>query len=201
LSDRQGEALLEERGVSVDQATINRWVLQDSPPLEDAFHRRKPPVGRSWRMDETSINVNGPWSSLSRAVDKTGQTSDVLLTEHRDTEAARRFLTQAIHRHGGPDKLTIEGREANAAAITGDHEAHGTAIDIRQIKSLHNRVEQDHRRVKRITCPRLGFQSLAAAQALLVGIELRHMLKTCQMGVEDAVEGLTPAAQFSALAA
>ncbi len=45
LSYRHVEELMEERGVSVDHATINRWVLKYSPPLEEAFHRRKRPVG------------------------------------------------------------------------------------------------------------------------------------------------------------
>src|SRR5262245_44404284 len=82
LSYRPVEELLEERGVSVDHATIQRWVANYSPQLEEAFHRRKHPVGRSWRMDETSIRVKGEWRSWYRAVDKTGQTIDVLLTEH-----------------------------------------------------------------------------------------------------------------------
>ena len=59
LSYRQVEELMEERRVSVDHATINRWVLKYSPPLEEAFHYRKRPVGSSWRMDETYIRVKG----------------------------------------------------------------------------------------------------------------------------------------------
>jgi putative transposase len=47
LSYRQVEELMEERGVSVDHATINRWVLKYSPQLEATFHPRKRPVGRS----------------------------------------------------------------------------------------------------------------------------------------------------------
>jgi putative transposase len=53
-------------------------------------------------MDETSIRVKGEWQYLYRAVDKSRQTIDFLLTEHRDTDAALRFLTQAIRRHGIP---------------------------------------------------------------------------------------------------
>jgi putative transposase len=53
LSYRQLEELMQERGVCVDHATINRWVLKYSPQLEAAFHRRKRPVWVSWRMDET----------------------------------------------------------------------------------------------------------------------------------------------------
>src|SRR5215510_15264398 len=50
LSTCHIEELMQERGVSVDHATVNRWVLKYSPPLEEAFHRRKRTVGRSWRM-------------------------------------------------------------------------------------------------------------------------------------------------------
>jgi putative transposase len=53
-----------ERGVSVDHATVHRWVLKYSPQLEDAFHRHKRPVGRTWQMDETSIRVKGEWRYL-----------------------------------------------------------------------------------------------------------------------------------------
>jgi transposase-like protein len=53
------EELLEERGVPVDHATIQRWVVKYSPLLEEAFHRRKRSVWVSWRMDETYIKVKG----------------------------------------------------------------------------------------------------------------------------------------------
>src|SRR6266704_5294396 len=109
--------IMEERGGPIDHATIQRWVVQYSPQLEEAFHRRKRAVWRSWRMDETSIKVKGQWYDLHRAVDKTGQTIDFLLTEHRDEAAALRFLTKAIWRHGVPETITIDGSEANAAAI------------------------------------------------------------------------------------
>jgi transposase-like protein len=193
---------MEERGVSVNHATIQRWVLKYSPPLEEAFHRRKRSVGRIWRMDETYIRVKAEWRYLYRAVDKSGQTIDFLLPEHRDTEVAVRFLTQAIHRHGVPKTIiTIDGSEANEAAIKRYNEAHGTHIIIRQVKYLKNIVEQDHRAIKRVTRPMLGFKSFEAAQHTLVGIELMHMLKKDQIVIEDGVEGLTPAEQFYMLAA
>jgi putative transposase len=152
-------------------------------------------------LDETYIRVKGEWRYLYRAVDKSGQTIDFLLTEHRDTEAALRFLTQAIHRHGVPETITIDGSEANEAAIKRYNEAHGTHIIIRQVKYLNNIVEQDHRAVKRVTRPMLGFKAFDAAQATLVGIELMHMLKKRQLVVEAGAEGLTAAEQFYRLAA
>jgi transposase-like protein len=194
------EELMQERGVSVDHATVNRWVIKYSPPLEEAFHRRKRPVWVSWRMDETYIRVKGEWRYLYRAVDKHGQTIDFLLTEHRDTAAALRFLKHAIRRHGVPETITIDGSEANEAAIKRYNEEHGTHIIIRQVKYLNNMVEQDHRGVKRVTRPMLGFKSFDAAQGTLAGIELMHMIKKRQMVVEAEDKGLTAAEQFYALA-
>jgi transposase-like protein len=195
------EELMAERGVPVDHATIQRWVVKYSPQLEEAFHRRKRPVGRRWRMDETYIRVKGEWRYVYRAVDKSGQTIDFLLTEHRDTEAALRFLTQAICRHGVPEMITIDGSEANEAAIKRYNETHSTHIIIRQVKYLNNMVEQDHRAVKRVTRPMLGFKSFDAAQVTLAGIELMHMLKKQQMIVGAGDERPTAAQQFYALAA
>src|SRR5262245_6663581 len=123
---------MEDRGGEVDHSTINRWVIQESPLLEEALHRRKRPVWLSWRMDETYIKVKGQWRYLYRAVDTYGETIDFLLTEHRDTEAALRFLKKAIRRNGLPETITIDGSDANEAAIKRYNEAHGTAITIRQ---------------------------------------------------------------------
>jgi putative transposase len=152
-------------------------------------------------MDETSIKVKGHWYYLYRAVDKTGQTIDFLLTEQRDEEAALRFLKKAIRRHGVPEKITIDGSAANEAAIKSYNAQHGTAIAIRKIKYLNNIVEQDHRGVKRVTRPMLGFKAFDAAQGTLTGIELMYMIKKKQMVLEAGDEGLTAAALFSSLAA
>jgi len=169
--------------------------------LAEAFHPRKRLVGHSWRRDETYIRVKGAWHDLYRAVDTSGQTIDVLLTEYRDTEAALRFLTQAIRRHGVPETITLDGRDATEAAITRDNEAHGTHIIIHQVTYLNNIVEQDHRAVTRVTRPMLGFKTCAAAQATLVEIELMHMLKKRQLVIEKGDEGLTAAELCSSLAA
>ena len=62
-------------------------------------------------------------------------------------------------------------------------------------------VEQDHRAVKHVTRPMLGFKSFDAAQGTLVGIELMHMIKKKQMAVEAGEESLTAAQLFHSLAA
>ena len=100
-----------------------------------------------------------------------------------------------------PEKITIDGSAANEAAIKSYNEEYGTNIIIRQVKYLHNIVEQDHRAVKRVTRPMLGFKSFEAAQATMVGIELMHMIKKQQVVSELGAEGRTAAEQFYALAA
>jgi transposase-like protein len=91
------------------------------------------------------------------------------------------------------------GREANAAAIQRFNADHGTATGIRQVKYLNHLVEQDHRGVKRVTRPMLGFKSFETAQLTLVGIALMHMLRKGQM--EDGVEqNLTATEQCYTLA-
>ena len=109
--------MMQERGVTVDHSTFNRWVLKYSSEHGEAFRRWKRPVGRGWRMDETYIKVKGEWNLRYRAVDKSAQTIDFLLTEHRDEQAAMRFLTQPIRRHGVPERITIDAGVANEAAI------------------------------------------------------------------------------------
>jgi transposase-like protein len=47
LSTRHVEELMAERGVEVDHATINRWVIKYSPQMEEAFHRHKRQV---WKV-------------------------------------------------------------------------------------------------------------------------------------------------------
>jgi putative transposase len=89
-------------------------------------------------MDEAYIRVKGHCYYRYRAMDTSGQAIDFLLTAHRDEPAAKRFLTKAIRRHGGPEKVTIDGSEANAAAIRNYHVEYGAAIVIRPVKYLNN---------------------------------------------------------------
>jgi putative transposase len=105
-----------------------------------------------------------------------------------------------IRRHGVPETITIDGSEANAVAIRGYNEAHGAHIIIRQVKYLNNIVEQDHRSVKRVTRPILGFKSFETAQCTLAGIELMHMLRKGQLA-GGVAQGLTAVGQFCAIAA
>lgn len=54
--------------VTVDHSTPNRWVIKYAPEIEEQFWRRRPPVGKSWRVDGTYIRVKGEWKYRHRAV-------------------------------------------------------------------------------------------------------------------------------------
>lgn len=198
LSYRMLEEMMKERGVEVDHATLQRWVVKYTPQIVKAFGKRKRPVGGSWRMDETYIRVKGQWKYLYRAVDKAGNTVDFLLTAKRDRKAAVRFLRKAIDQNGTPAKITIDKSAANNAAIEDYNAEHDSNIEIRQIKYLNNIVEQDHRAIKRKSRPTLGFKSFRSAAITLSGVEVMHMIRKGQLN--DGGD-LTPAEQFYSLAA
>ncbi len=189
-----------ERGIKIDHGTLNRWVVHYAPKLEKAFHKKKKRPGDRWRMDETYLKVRGQWRDYYRAVDKEGHTVDFLLTAKRDTKAALRFFNKAIGRNGKPGLINIDKSGANKAGIKQFNSDNNRRVKIRQCKYLNNIVEQDRRRVKRITRSMLGFKSFHSAQSTLAGIELVAMLKKGQMK-KNIAGTLSPAEQFYALAA
>ncbi|MBA4310657.1 MAG: IS6 family transposase [Chlorobiaceae bacterium] len=200
LSYRNVEELLSERGLSVDHATVNRWVVKHSPTLESKFRNTKNVVGKSCKMDETYIKVKGRWVYYYRAVDKEGQTIDFFLSKTRDSKAALSFFQKAITSSGVPSKVNMDKSGANLAGLQHvNRELPDTEqIVIRQVKYLNNMIEQDHRGIKRITGPMLGFKNFMYAEATLVGIELYHMLRKGQNKFKGSLAAWQ---QFYALAA
>ena len=199
LSLRSLEEMMAERGVVVDHTTVHRWAIKILPVLAAVLRRRKRPVAASWRVDETYILVAGQWKYLYRALDRAGETIDFLLCAHRDCAAARRFFERAMDLHGVPDKITIDKSGANTAAMVGLRADSGAQIELRQCKFLNNVVEQDHRAIKRIVRPMLGFKNFRCARALITGIETMHMIKKGQLdGLKD--KAASAANQFYCLA-
>jgi putative transposase len=194
---RQLEEMMGERGVEVDHSTLNRWVVKYVPLLDRQFRVRKRPVGVSWRLDETSVKVKGEWTYLYRAVDKAGATVDFLLRPSGIVKPSCGSCT----RPSVSTAFQIRSRSksgANTAAIESYNDEHETDIEMRQIKYLNNIVEQDHRAIKRVTRPTLGFKLFRSAAATLSGIELMHMIRKGQL---QTTGKLRPAQQFYSLAA
>jgi transposase-like protein len=189
LSLRDLEEMMAERCLSIDHSTVHRWVVHFSPQLLERFNRRKRIVTRKWHLDETYIKVRGQWMYLYRAIDSVGDTIEFFFSEHRDLPAAKRFLRKALQRHGRPERIVIDGSQTNREAITScdaenrlrDRSRRSLKpIRIRKSKYLNNRIEQDHRRIKRRVQPMLGFKSTTTADVILSGIEMVHMMRKRQ---------------------
>ena len=143
VSYRDLEEIMAERGVKVDHATLNRWVIDYSPLIAAEAKKRKRPVASSWRMDETYVKVKGQWVYLYRAVDKFGATIDFMVSEHRDEAAATAFFKQAIDANGFPSKVVMDKSGANYAGIENINMLLMLAglicfIEICQVKYLNN---------------------------------------------------------------
>jgi transposase-like protein len=209
LSLRNLEEMMAERGISVDHATVHRWVVRYSPELLERFNLRKRSVSRKWHVDETYIKVRGQWKYLYRAIDSHGDTVEFWFSERRNLAAAKRFLFRALKRHGRPERIVIDGSQTNREAIVSCDTADRLQdrsrrrlkpIRIRQSQYLNNRIEQDHRAIKRRTRPMLGFKSMNNARVILGGIEMVHMMRKGQAKYA-CNQQLSLAEQFEQLAA
>lgn len=174
-----------ERGVKVGHSTLHRWVLSYAPEWDQ---RIRPPLNLthdSWRVDETYIQVKGEWKYLYRAVDSIGNTLDFMLSAKRDGKAAARFLgkvLKATHPQT-PRVITVDKNAAYPVAVEAlkADETLAAQTELRQSKYLNNMIEQDHRHIKRLTKPMMGFGSLNTARRTLSGIEAMNRIRKGQV--------------------
>lgn len=189
VSYRDIEEIMAERGVTVDHATLNRWVERYAGKVAEDVRRRKRPTDRSWRMDETYIKVKGQWGHLFRAVDKFGETLDFMLSERRNKPAAIKSFAHAMEVNGLPPKIVIDKSAASTEGIKDINrmlKRFGCPVPIEmvRIKYLTNLVEQDHRFIKRRVRSMLSFKSFKSAASTIAGIELVNMIRKGQLRPE-----------------
>lgn len=173
----------------MDHSTINRWVLKCAPELDLRIRPHLQPTNDSWRVDETYIKVKGAWKYLYRAVDSEGNTLDFLLSAKRDTVAAERFFRKTLKASHTqiPRVINVDKNAAYPPAVDKlkTDEQLPQTTKLRQVKYLNNRVEQDHRFIKRLTNPGMGFHSFNSARRTLKGYEAMNMIRKGQVqGVE-----------------
>jgi transposase, IS6 family len=214
LSYRDLEEMMRERGLQVDHTSIYRWVQHYAPELEKRCRPHLKAANDSWRVDETYIKIKGTWTYLYRAVDSDGNTLEFLLSPTRDAEAAKRFLLKALHfsADSAPQAHLVEEQVAEPTAAAkpvtpaprvinvdknaaypkaiAELKASGAlpaSVELRQVKYLNNLVEQDHRFIKRLTKPGMGFFSFETAWRTLQGYEIMNMIRKGQLqGVAKA---------------
>jgi transposase, IS6 family len=185
ISYRDLALMLQDRGVAVDHTTIFRWIQAYAVELEKRIRPHLRPTNGSWRVDETYVKVKGRWTYLYRAVDSRGQTIDFLLSAKRDAEAAKRFFRKALAQPHtvNPRTITVDKNPAYPKAVAEMKESAELwrFSRLRQVKFLNNIVEQDHRRVKRLTRPGLGFGGFWTARRTLAGFEAMAMIRKGQV--------------------
>jgi transposase, IS6 family len=190
LSYRNLEEMMQERGVEVDHSTINRWVLKYAPELDKRIRPHLKLTNDSWRVDETYIKIKGVWKYLYRAVDSAGNTLDFMLSATRDGKAAARFFRKVLNAQHtqAPRVINVDKNAAYPVAmdVLKEEETIAQETELRQNKYLNNIVEQDHRSIKRIVKPMMGFKTFNSARITLRGIEAMSMIRKGQVnGVEQ----------------
>lgn len=128
----------------------------------------------------------------------------------RDAEAAKRFFLKALVSTVRPVSLAclVTEQVASPMALTditaitlaprvinvdknaaypkaiADLKAAGVlpeSVELRQVKYLNNLIEQDHRFIKRLTKPGMGFFSFETAERTLQGYEVMNMIRKGQI--------------------
>src|SRR5207253_1808091 len=172
-------------GLHVDHTTIYRWVQHYGPELDQRCRPHVKSTTDSWRVDETYIKVKKEWLYLYRAVDSQGNTLDFFLSPTRNAEAATCFFFKALtaSHSSEPRVINVDKNAAYPKAFAA-LKAGGIIperCELRQVKYLNNLVEQDHRFIKRLTKPGMGFFSFETAWRTLQGFEMMNRLRKGQL--------------------
>ena len=157
--------MLAERGVEVDHVSVYRWVHRFTPLFADAARPCRHATGDRWFVDETYVKVAGRWRYLYRVVDQYGQVIDVLLSEQRDTAAARRFFIRALAH--GPEPVEVTSDKAGPHLRVLDELVPAAAHVTEQYGN--NRVEADHARLKARLRPMRGLKRFPSAARVAAG--------------------------------
>ena len=121
--------------------------------------------GDRWFVDETYVKIASRWRYLYRAVDQYGQVIDVLLTEHRDAAAARRFFVRALCHGPAPVEITTDKAPAYLRVLD---ELVPAALHLTE-QYANNTVEADHGRLKARLRPMRGLKRFRSAAVIAVG--------------------------------
>jgi transposase, IS6 family len=191
LSYRNLEEIMNERGLTTDHTTIMRWVHQYSPEINKRIGKYLRPTNNSYRVDETYVKVRGRWTYLYRAVDSNGDTIDFMLSPTRSKIAAKRFFKKVIKSPHNkiPRVISVDKNPSYPAAIDKLKEEVKLPkkVKLRQVKYLNNIIEQDHRAIKRIIRPMMGFKSFKTSNRTLQGIEAMNMIRKGQVDSNKSV--------------
>ena len=124
-------------------------------------------------------------------MDSSGNTIDFMLSAKRDRQAAERFFRKALKacHNRTPRIINVDKNAAYPIAIDQlkKSELLPDDCELRQVKYLNNNLEQDHRFIKRLVKPGMGFASFNTARRTLRGYEAMNMIRKGQ--IQGAAKG------------
>jgi putative transposase len=169
LSFRDVEELLFERGIVVTYESIRAWVEKFGGHFAAELRRRERRTGRTWHLDEVFLKIRGEQVYLWRAVDEHGQVVDILVQQHRDTDAAERFFRRLLEHTGEPpERIRTDKLASYAAAKRRLPELEGVKHEtVHSGARLNNRVEQSHQPTRMRERRMQRFKSVDSAQRFL----------------------------------
>jgi putative transposase len=168
LSYRDVQELLFERGIDVSHETVRAWCARFGPDIAEALKHRKPKRGRAWHLDEMRVMVGGVVHWLWRAINECGEVLDVLLQEHRDTSAAKRFFGRLVDDQELPERVITDGLRSYGAALREIPELDASEhVTVSAAERQNNLVEQSHRPTREQERQQRGFRSIRRAQHFL----------------------------------
>jgi transposase, IS6 family len=177
--------MMHERGLDVDHSTVLRWVQRYAPEINKRIRQHLKMSGTSYRVDETYIKVGKSCKYLYRAVDKSGQTIEFMLSAKRDVSAAKRFFKKMMRAEQRrlPFSISVDKNAAYPEAFSTSQAERIVPKDckLRRVKYLNNVIEQDHRFIKKKVRASLCFRAFHTAERTLEGIESLHMMRKGQV--------------------
>src|SRR5215472_13956694 len=162
-----------------------RWAQRYGPEVLRRLGGGVKRKSSTWHIDETFVRIAGKQMYLFRAVDSQGQTVDFYLSETRDREAAKLFLRRAMANPDNPPPHVFarDGLRSYPAAIRELQTEGRVRQRCRQWTRpyCNNRIESDHRHIKRRLRSMQGPRTAVTAWAAIQGIEAANMIRKGQV--------------------
>lgn len=164
LSDRDVQALLCERGITVSHEAVRQWCRKCGQDDANRRRRRRPQPGDTWYLDEVFVTINGERHDLWRAVDQDDNVLDILVQRRRNTQAAKQCVR----------KLLQGLQDVPRVIITDKLNSYGAAkreilpgVEHCQSRYRNNRCEHSHRPTRQREQRMQGCKSAGHAQRFL----------------------------------
>lgn len=185
LSYRDVQELLFERGIDVSHETLRAWCVRFGPDMAQALKQRRPRRGRVWHLDEMRVVVRGVVRWLWRAVNEHGDVLDVLLQEHRDTGAAKRFFQRLIDDNELPERIVTDGLRSYGAALRELPELGASEqVTVSAAERQNNLIEQSHRPTREQERQQRSFRGMHCTQRFLfTHAEVGDLFRPTRSGV------------------